>query len=521
MRRQPKRQPDEDQPTYTRQQRRLLTELKQSMEEKMTTDVFALFAAVLRKRAGPIDPAKGEQILWDQLLRKKDLQIVCYSAFGLLMSIATTTMFWEFGGNSHTTLPEVTSDQLTLLYCSQLGLTFSTVVTMVLIVQKYQLLLMSKRMEWASTSTYDLLQAENNEAVQQRYQSSYNFWRSSLRWKLCFELVAHSLHPLIWMNTDETKQVYEAFQIAIFLRLYLVVNVIFKFSEPYQRRREIVSNNVALQRTGFQPTVGGTLKMVFYNNPSKTTLVLLLASLSIIGFIVFVSERSLEVEDNPFRKLQNSLWFAFVTFSTVGYGDMAPVTGFGRFASVVIGAAGITTTTVFGGVVTNLMVQSREQRSVSQYLSEQYANDNVDNSAARVIQFAFRYSRTKTKDIVNPWIKGGHKSNLVYGAIKDFKSHRWLKSQTQSSTNDPVTDSKINNVNAYLHHSRRNVDSSRTVVRSTRDAVRSFMSEMQSVLGTPSGAPTGERSRRSASGDPSRGASTATPHRSRANPGEL
>jgi hypothetical protein len=487
----PRRVQRDESQDYNRSQRRLLRELRQHMEDKMTTDPWALFAAVLRRRAGVIDPSKTELVAWDTLLRKKDLQIVAYSFFGLFMSILTATMFWEFGGRKHTTLPDVTPDQLTLLYCSQLGLTCSTLVCMALVVQKYQLLLRSKRMEWSNKSMYDLIQAEANErtkgAAEKKFISSYSFGRSNLRWKLGCELGVHLLHPLIWMNTNETKEMYEAFQILIFARLYLVVNIIFKFSPPYQRRREILSNNPELQRTGFQPSVGGTLKMVFYDNPGMSTLALLVASLAILGFIIFVTERSANREDNQFRSLQNALWFAFVTFSTVGYGDMAPVTAFGRLASVACGAIGITTTTVFGGVVTNLMVQSREQRAVSQYLSETDADRNVEHSAARVIQLAYLYSRAKTKDVVNPWIKGGHKSNVVYGAIKAFKSYRWLKSQTQSSTNDPVTDSKINNVSNYLNRTQQHLLASSATVKSTRNAVRSFMTEMQSVLAANSG----------------------------------
>jgi hypothetical protein len=469
---------------YNRRQLRLVKELRQHMEEKMTTDVFALFAAVLRKRAGVIDMSKTEQVLWDTMMRKKDLQIAAYSFFGLAMSIVTATMFWEFGGSRHTTLPEVTQDQLTLLYCSQLGLTASTLVCMVLIFQKYQLLLMNKRMEWAATTMYDLIQAEENEAVQSRYLASYSFWRSSLRVKLVTELVVHLLHPLIWMNTDETAAVYEAFQILIFARLYLVVNIIFKFSQSFQRRREIISNNLELQRTGYQPSIGGTWKMLFYANAARTTLALMVASLAILGFIVFIMERSVARDSNPFRKLENALWFAFVTFSTVGYGDMVPVTAFGRLSSVAIGAIGVTTVTVFGGVVTNLMVQSREQRAVSQYLSETDVDQKVESSAARVIQLAYLYSKAKTKDIVNPWLQGGHKSNVVYGAIKDFKKYRWQKSQTQSSTNDPVTDSKINNVNHTLNKAQLTLQASSQTMKATRNAVRSFMQEMNSVLGS-------------------------------------
>ena len=83
---------------------RLVKDLRQHMQDKMTTDVFGIFAAVLRKRVGALDARHGEQSQWDAVMLNKDIQIAFFSFFGLMMSIIMTTMFWYFGNKSETSL---------------------------------------------------------------------------------------------------------------------------------------------------------------------------------------------------------------------------------------------------------------------------------------------------------------------------------------------------------------------------------------------------------------------------------
>jgi len=474
----------------------LLADLRSMMQQQMTTDIFALLAAVLQKRAGKVQ-AKSDAT-WDEMMRMKDLTIFVYSMLGLATSIATATAFWYFGKRSHTTLSQVRQDQLWVLIFLQFVLTFSTAVTCVLIFQKYTWTMREKRKEWSGIDMYDIVQAkEKADEVKGRFKASYSFWRTSLRWKLFFEIGVHVLHPLIWMNTDKTKQMYEAFQIMIFLRTYLAVNMVYSFSEQYKQRHDIIASDVDLQRSGFQLSVGSTLKMLFYLNPATAAGALLIGALSLLGFIVFVVERSADEavvpkDKNAFRELQSSLWFAFVTFATVGYGDMAPVTGFGRFASVAIGAIGITVTTIFGGVVTNLIRESREQRYVSEYLTLRRARDENKTAAARVIQMAYRWYKSRTRDIVTPWSAHGHKSNFVYGAIQNFRVTRWEMRQSQSASADPVTDSSMNGVRLHLRKSVELLRKHEKQLKTTESNIASYVNDICKLLERTTEAKRGE-----------------------------
>lgn len=66
---------------------------------------------------------------------------------------------------------------------------------------------------------------------------------------------------------------------------------------------------------------------------------------SCLGLLIFGALAVLEVErDAPgasIRSLDDALWWAFTTMTTVGYGDMAPTTGLGRVLAVGLMLSGI------------------------------------------------------------------------------------------------------------------------------------------------------------------------------------
>lgn len=72
--------------------------------------------------------------------------------------------------------------------------------------------------------------------------------------------------------------------------------------------------------------------------------------LAVVGFfalvVLFVSAAAMheferEAQPEKFGSLSDSLWWSFVTLTTVGYGDLSPVTGAGRAVAVVTMLVGI------------------------------------------------------------------------------------------------------------------------------------------------------------------------------------
>lgn len=65
-------------------------------------------------------------------------------------------------------------------------------------------------------------------------------------------------------------------------------------------------------------------------------------------------------EQNPLSKIdtgEDALWWAFVTITTVGYGDMVPVSNGGRIVGVVLMTAGVGLFATFSGYLASWLVQ--------------------------------------------------------------------------------------------------------------------------------------------------------------------
>jgi voltage-gated potassium channel len=74
--------------------------------------------------------------------------------------------------------------------------------------------------------------------------------------------------------------------------------------------------------------------------------------LVMLGVLVVASAMAYHAENpvNPeFASFGDALWWGYVTLTTVGYGDIVPVTDVGRFAGVIIMTAGIATLGVLAG----------------------------------------------------------------------------------------------------------------------------------------------------------------------------
>ncbi|MFH0910204.1 MAG: ion transporter [Planctomycetota bacterium] len=80
------------------------------------------------------------------------------------------------------------------------------------------------------------------------------------------------------------------------------------------------------------------------------------ASTALVSFvlIVFSSIAILQAEKGPGGNIhtpEDALWFSFATITTVGYGDIYPITRLGRFVAVLLMTAGMGMFGVFTGLI--------------------------------------------------------------------------------------------------------------------------------------------------------------------------
>lgn len=78
-----------------------------------------------------------------------------------------------------------------------------------------------------------------------------------------------------------------------------------------------------------------------------------------LGTVMFMVEGG--QPDSPFTDIPTSIYWAIVTMTTVGYGDITPVTPFGRFFSSVVMLLGYTIIAVPTGIVSASMVKASQE----------------------------------------------------------------------------------------------------------------------------------------------------------------
>ena len=103
--------------------------------------------------------------------------------------------------------------------------------------------------------------------------------------------------------------------------------------------------------------------------------------MSIISVWFFGSLLISYIEEGSFEDFSNSLWWTIVTMTTVGYGDIAPVTPFGQFIASIIMILGYAVIAVPTGIVSSEMTKDHKNIHLNtQSCSHCSASDHKDNA---------------------------------------------------------------------------------------------------------------------------------------------
>jgi voltage-gated potassium channel len=79
--------------------------------------------------------------------------------------------------------------------------------------------------------------------------------------------------------------------------------------------------------------------------------------LSAVGIYYFENE----TQPDQFKSVIHSLWWALTTLTTVGYGDMFPVTAGGKFFTFLVLMVGLGIVAVPTGLIASALSQAREE----------------------------------------------------------------------------------------------------------------------------------------------------------------
>ncbi|AKD56299.1 ion transporter [Spirosoma radiotolerans] len=105
------------------------------------------------------------------------------------------------------------------------------------------------------------------------------------------------------------------------------------------------------------------LHYLFRDRANGTLAVVLLSSVLLMIFGAIAILYAERVPDANIKTPSDALWWAFVTITTVGYGDRFPVTTFGRLIAAVLMIAGVGLFGTFTGYVANFFVEDDQEQT--------------------------------------------------------------------------------------------------------------------------------------------------------------
>jgi len=105
------------------------------------------------------------------------------------------------------------------------------------------------------------------------------------------------------------------------------------------------------------------LHYLFRDRANGTLAVVLLSSVLLMIFGAIAILYVERVPDANIKTPSDALWWAFVTITTVGYGDRFPVTNVGRLIAAVLMIAGVGLFGTFTGYVANFFVEDEQEQT--------------------------------------------------------------------------------------------------------------------------------------------------------------
>lgn len=112
-------------------------------------------------------------------------------------------------------------------------------------------------------------------------------------------------------------------------------------------------------------SIRNLLSYLFRDRANGTLAVVLLSSVLLMIFGAVAILYAERVPEANIKSPSDALWWAFVTITTVGYGDRYPVTTIGRLIAALLMIAGVGLFGTFTGYVANFFVEDEQEQADS------------------------------------------------------------------------------------------------------------------------------------------------------------
>lgn len=102
------------------------------------------------------------------------------------------------------------------------------------------------------------------------------------------------------------------------------------------------------------------------------------------GLLIRIYERVFE--DSAFQKIWNGYWLVLVTTTTIGYGDMYPISHMGRFIAIVACVVGMVLVSLFVVALnTTMALDENEDKAYSAVADRLYKKSHLRKDAISLL----------------------------------------------------------------------------------------------------------------------------------------
>ena len=138
------------------------------------------------------------------------------------------------------------------------------------------------------------------------------------------------------------------------------------------------------------------------------------------SFIITLIEKQ-----EQFNHIGNALWWTIVTMTTVGYGDMTPTTGLGRFFAIIIMLSGIALIAIVTGTISSIFTSKRimEDRGLEKItLNNHIVICGWNKNAINIIENLINNNKTLNFVLINE-----EPENNMNSILSKFEQVKYVK----------------------------------------------------------------------------------------------
>ena len=241
------------------------------------------------------------------------------------------------------------------------------------------------------------------------WRIAMNSWRII---KIIVEIAVCCVHPIpgdfyiTWPATVAEGQVPRQITVPMdvilslpmFLRFYLVCRIIMLHSKLYQ---DASSQSLgALNRIHFNFRF--IFKSLMAEQSDNVLIVMMLFLLIVASWALRLCEMHDMQDTFVHSNYWNSMWLIAITFLSVGYGDILPVTYCGRFIAVVTGIIGAGFTALVVAVLARKLELSRAEKYVHDFVCDVDLDKRLKHEAANVMKSGWLIYKYRKVNMTHP-----------------------------------------------------------------------------------------------------------------------